>query len=68
MTLLADRNARLAGAERCRRELRPRWAVIHAGEIHYDGKGYFGEGAPTSPSGCSTRPALSTACAKWRRR
>ncbi len=42
VTLLADRNARLAGTERCRRELRLR-AVIHAGEIHYDGKGYFGE-------------------------
>ena len=42
VTLLAERNARLTGAERCRRELRLR-AVIHAGEIHYDGKGYFGE-------------------------
>jgi len=42
VTLLADRNASLAGADRCRRELRLR-AVIHAGEVHYDGKGYFGE-------------------------
>lgn len=42
VTLLADRNASLAHAERCRRELRLR-AVIHAGEIHCDGKGYFGE-------------------------
>jgi len=42
VTLLADRNASLAGAERHRRELRLR-AVVHAGEVHYDGKGYFGE-------------------------
>lgn len=42
VTLLADRNASLASAERSRRELRLR-AVIHAGEIHYDGKGHFGE-------------------------
>jgi len=42
VTLLADRNASLAGPDRCRRELRLR-AVIHAGEVHYDGKGYFGE-------------------------
>jgi len=42
VTLLADRNASLASAERHRRELRLR-AVIHAGEVHYDGKGYFGE-------------------------
>jgi class 3 adenylate cyclase len=41
-TLLAERNASLGTAERRRRELRLR-AVIHAGEIHYDGKGYFGE-------------------------
>lgn len=41
-TLLADRNASLAHAERRRRELRLR-AVIHAGEIHCDSKGYFGE-------------------------
>lgn len=40
--LLADRNDSLASAERHRRELRLR-AVIHAGEVHYDGKGYFGE-------------------------
>jgi hypothetical protein len=42
VTLLADRNTSLAAAERCRRELRLR-AVVHAGEVHYDGKGYFGE-------------------------
>jgi class 3 adenylate cyclase len=42
VTLLADRNASLGTAERYRRELRLR-VVIHAGEIHYDGKGYFGE-------------------------
>jgi len=42
VSLLADRNASLAGADRCRRELRLR-AVIHAGEVHCDGKGYFGE-------------------------
>jgi hypothetical protein len=42
VTFLADRNASLVGAERCRRELRLR-VVIHAGEVHYDGKGYFGE-------------------------
>jgi hypothetical protein len=41
-TLLADRNAALAGADRCCRELRLR-AVIHCGEVHCDGKGYFGE-------------------------
>jgi class 3 adenylate cyclase len=42
VTMLADRNASLGTAERYRRELRLR-VVIHAGEIHYDGKGYFGE-------------------------
>jgi class 3 adenylate cyclase len=42
VTLLAERNASLGAAERYRRELRLR-VVIHAGEIHYDGKGYFGE-------------------------
>ena len=42
VSLLADRNASLAGADRHRRELRLR-AVIHAGEVHWDGKGYFGE-------------------------
>jgi hypothetical protein len=40
--LLADRNASLTGAERSRRQLRLR-AVIHAGEVHYDGRGHFGE-------------------------
>lgn len=42
VTLLSDRNASLASTERHRRELRLR-AVVHAGEVHYDGKGYFGE-------------------------
>ena len=41
-TLLADRNAALAGGDRCCRELRLR-TVVHSGEVHYDGKGYFGE-------------------------
>ena len=41
-TLLADRNAALPGGDRCCRELRLR-TVIHCGEVHYDGKGYFGE-------------------------
>ena len=42
VTLLAERNASLNAAERYRRELWLR-VVIHAGEIHYDGNGYFGE-------------------------
>jgi class 3 adenylate cyclase len=42
VTLLAERNAGLEAAERYRRELRLR-VVIHAGEICFDGKGYFGE-------------------------
>jgi class 3 adenylate cyclase len=42
VTLLAERNASLRAAERYRRELRLR-VVIHAGEIHFDGMGYFGE-------------------------
>jgi hypothetical protein len=42
VSLLAERNASLDCAERCRREMRLR-IVVHAGEIHYDGKGYFGE-------------------------
>ena len=42
VALLADRNASLASADRYCRELRLR-AVIHAGEVHCDGKGYFGE-------------------------
>lgn len=42
VSLLADRNASLDRAERCRREMRLR-VVVHAGEIHCDGKGYFGE-------------------------
>jgi len=42
VNLLAGRNASLAHTERYRRELRLR-AVIHAGEVHSDGKGYFGE-------------------------
>jgi hypothetical protein len=56
VTLLADRNARLADAERCRRELRLR-AVIHAGEIHYDGKGYFGEALDVPRLKCCLRQA-----------
>lgn len=40
--LLADRNAGLDYAERFRRELRIR-VVIHAGEVHRDSQGYFGE-------------------------
>lgn len=40
--LLADRNDSLGSAERYRRELRLR-VVIHAGEVHCDDKGYFGE-------------------------
>jgi class 3 adenylate cyclase len=42
VTLLAERNASLSATDRVRRELRLR-VVIHAGEIHHDGKGYFGE-------------------------
>ena len=41
-TLLADRNAALASGDRGCRELRLR-TVIHSGEVHRDGKGYFGE-------------------------
>ena len=40
--LLADRNQGLPEPERCRRQLRLR-VVVHAGEVHFDGKGYFGE-------------------------
>jgi hypothetical protein len=40
--LLVDRNRDLPKPERCRRQLRLR-VVVHAGEIHFDGKGYFGE-------------------------
>jgi hypothetical protein len=40
--LLADRNSGLPERDRCRRELRLRM-VVHAGEVHFDGKGYFGE-------------------------
>ncbi len=39
---LVDRNRGLPKPERCRRQLRLR-VVVHAGEIHFDGKGYFGE-------------------------
>ena len=39
---LAERNASLDCAERGRREMRLR-VVVHAGEVHSDGKGYFGE-------------------------
>ena len=66
VTLLAERNARLTGAERCRRELRLR-AVIHAGEIHYDGKGYLAR-RWTSLSGCSMLPGLRAAYARRKRR
>jgi class 3 adenylate cyclase len=41
-TLLAERNAALASGERRSRELRLS-AVVHSGEIHHDGNGYFGE-------------------------
>jgi len=40
--LLADHNQGLPERERGRRQLRLR-VVVHAGEVHYDGKGYFGE-------------------------
>ena len=40
--LLADRNQGLPEREHGRRQLRLR-VVVHAGEIHCDGKGYFGE-------------------------
>jgi hypothetical protein len=42
MQLLADHNYGLPDRDRCRRELRLR-VVVHAGEVHFDGKGYFGE-------------------------
>lgn len=42
VNLLAGRNAGLSYADRFSRELRLR-VVIHAGEIHRDNKGYFGE-------------------------
>ena len=53
--LLADRNQGLPEPERCRRQLRLR-VVVHAGEVHFDGKGYFGE-LLTWRSGCWTRAA-----------
>jgi class 3 adenylate cyclase len=40
--LLANRNSGLPERDRCRRQLRLRM-VVHAGEVHCDGKGYFGE-------------------------
>jgi hypothetical protein len=40
--LLTEHNSGLPDRDRCRRELRLR-VVVHAGEIHFDGKGYFGE-------------------------
>ena len=40
--MLADHNSSLPERERTRRQLRLR-VVIHAGEVHYDGKGHFGE-------------------------
>ena len=39
---LAEYNRKLPPAERPQRQLRLR-IVVHAGEIHWDGKGYFGE-------------------------
>jgi hypothetical protein len=39
---VAEYNRNLPESERPRRQLRLR-AVIHAGEVHFDGKGYFGE-------------------------
>jgi len=40
--LLVDHNSSLPDRDRYRRELRLR-VVLHAGEVHFDGKGYFGE-------------------------
>jgi class 3 adenylate cyclase len=40
--LLTDYNASLSGASRTQRLLRVR-AVVHAGEVHYDANGCFGE-------------------------
>ncbi len=40
--LLSERNQGLPEPERCRRQLRLR-VVVHAGEVHFDGRGYFGE-------------------------
>lgn len=40
--LLTDRNQGLPEPERCQRQLRLR-VVVHAGEVHFDGKGYFGD-------------------------
>jgi hypothetical protein len=40
--LLADYNASLPRAERTQRQLRVR-VVVHAGEVHYDANGCFGE-------------------------
>jgi class 3 adenylate cyclase len=40
--LLTDYNSALPAADRPRRELRLR-AVVHAGEVHRDANGYFGE-------------------------
>lgn len=40
--LLAEHNSALPEPDRGRRELRLR-VVVHAGEVHFDGKGYFGE-------------------------
>jgi len=62
--LLAERNRHLPGPEHGRRQMRLR-VVVHAGEIHYDGKGYFGEAldvafrlldAPRLKEGLSRRP------------
>jgi hypothetical protein len=40
--LLADHNASLPGPSRAQRQLRVR-VVVHAGEVHYDANGCFGE-------------------------
>jgi hypothetical protein len=40
--LLTDHNSGLPEPDHGRRELRLR-VVVHAGEVHFDGKGYFGE-------------------------
>lgn len=40
--MLSDYNHSLPEPERLRRELRLR-VVVHAGEVHFDGNGYFGE-------------------------
>lgn len=41
-SLLVEHNTTLGSAQRACREMRLR-VVVHAGEVHSDGKGYFGE-------------------------